>query len=573
MAKTWTRGVNSNSETLTDDDDIYPVHINELRTGINSPIKDVYGETYMATDYGIVGNGVVDDTAAIQALINSISIYPQGGGYIFFPKGAYKITTTIDIGNSVSIEGAGMTATYFVFSGSGDAFYIHENVFGSLFGTQLRNFAINCAGQTGNGHGIHFYNATANRVENVYVVNAQLDGIQFDHSSHYSIIRGCSMSSVGRDGYSIIENPDTFLVESNFAYYCGRNSYSTKTGSTYTEFIGNTAIASGACGFYVGSGHVTIVGNRILGVSRVDGDGIASGVYIGDFNSAGYCKVVGNEFFNETATNHPKHWIEEISGSDYNVITGNVLGHATIGTALNIVGTHTEVGINSYDTSVTPDPITAYGGVKITGAIKDVSGNELLLFSPATNAVNEVTVANQSTGNNPGFLASGADSSINLGINSKGTTGMIIFGDVQTAGVSLQNNQPICDGSKKELIKFTTAGANLAVNEITIANNGSGTAPIISASGDDTNVSLQLAAKGTTGAIFGTFPFAIGTTSPTANTILDLGGTTKAFLPPRLSTTNRDAISGPVAGMIAFNSTTNKLNVYGSVGWEAITSG
>lgn len=63
----------------------------------------------------------------------------------------------------------------------------------------------------------------------------------------------------------------------------------------------------------------------------------------------------------------------------------------------------------------------------------------------------------------------------------------------------------------------------------------------------------------------------LGTTSPNANAILDLTSTTKAFMPPRMTTTQRDNITGPTAGMMIYNTTTNKLNVY-TTAWEAVTS-
>lgn len=63
----------------------------------------------------------------------------------------------------------------------------------------------------------------------------------------------------------------------------------------------------------------------------------------------------------------------------------------------------------------------------------------------------------------------------------------------------------------------------------------------------------------------------IGTTTPDADAILDLTSTTKAFLPPRMTSTQRDAIPTPTAGMVIYNATTNKLNVY-TTAWEAVTS-
>jgi len=62
----------------------------------------------------------------------------------------------------------------------------------------------------------------------------------------------------------------------------------------------------------------------------------------------------------------------------------------------------------------------------------------------------------------------------------------------------------------------------------------------------------------------------IGTTA-NENAILDVASTTKAFMPPRMTTVQRDAIASPTAGMMIYNTTTNKLNIY-TTAWEAVTS-
>lgn len=62
----------------------------------------------------------------------------------------------------------------------------------------------------------------------------------------------------------------------------------------------------------------------------------------------------------------------------------------------------------------------------------------------------------------------------------------------------------------------------------------------------------------------------IGTTSPNANAILDLTSTTKAFMPPRMTTTERNAISSPTAGMVIYNTSTNVLNFYNGSTWGAV---
>jgi len=64
----------------------------------------------------------------------------------------------------------------------------------------------------------------------------------------------------------------------------------------------------------------------------------------------------------------------------------------------------------------------------------------------------------------------------------------------------------------------------------------------------------------------------IGTTSPNASALLDVTSTTQGLLPPRMTTTQRNAISSPAAGLMIYNTTTNKLNFYNGSAWEAVTS-
>ncbi len=64
----------------------------------------------------------------------------------------------------------------------------------------------------------------------------------------------------------------------------------------------------------------------------------------------------------------------------------------------------------------------------------------------------------------------------------------------------------------------------------------------------------------------------IGTASPDAAALLEVTSTTKGFLPPRMTEVQRDAISSPPAGLMIYNTTTNKLNFYNGTAWEAVTS-
>lgn len=62
-----------------------------------------------------------------------------------------------------------------------------------------------------------------------------------------------------------------------------------------------------------------------------------------------------------------------------------------------------------------------------------------------------------------------------------------------------------------------------------------------------------------------------GTFTDIPSARLIINSTSQGFLPPRMTTTERNAIASPVAGLMIYNTTTNKLNVFTTV-WEAITS-
>jgi hypothetical protein len=61
-------------------------------------------------------------------------------------------------------------------------------------------------------------------------------------------------------------------------------------------------------------------------------------------------------------------------------------------------------------------------------------------------------------------------------------------------------------------------------------------------------------------------------TSATASAALEINGTAGGFLPPRMTTAEKNAISSPAAGLIVYDTTLNKLCVFTGAVWETITS-
>jgi hypothetical protein len=56
----------------------------------------------------------------------------------------------------------------------------------------------------------------------------------------------------------------------------------------------------------------------------------------------------------------------------------------------------------------------------------------------------------------------------------------------------------------------------------------------------------------------------------TASAILELSSNTKGFLPPRMTTTEKNAIASPAAGLMVYDSTLNLISVYNGTIWISL---
>lgn len=126
------------------------------------------------------------------------------------------------------------------------------------------------------------------------------------------------------------------------------------------------------------------------------------------------------------------------------------------------------------------------GGVQLVGdeSLLDSNGNELVSFSATASAINEVTLTNAALGNAPKLAATGDDTDINLALSAKGTGGIQLVGD-----------EALLDSNGNQFFRVVATAS--AVNELTATNAATANAPQLSATGDDTNIDLGLAAKGT----------------------------------------------------------------------------
>jgi hypothetical protein len=57
-----------------------------------------------------------------------------------------------------------------------------------------------------------------------------------------------------------------------------------------------------------------------------------------------------------------------------------------------------------------------------------------------------------------------------------------------------------------------------------------------------------------------------------ASALLDVQSTTKGVRMPNMTTTQKNAIASPAAGLMVFDTTLSKLCVYSGAAWQTITS-
>lgn len=147
---------------------------------------------------------------------------------------------------------------------------------------------------------------------------------------------------------------------------------------------------------------------------------------------------------------------------------------------------------------------------------------------------------------------------------------------VSTTAYSIQNNTYAVGLASGNTATVTT-GAGFYAAGPTVAATGTmttyyglylGSATVTGTLTNNWGVySADTAAKNYLGGTVG-----VGTTSPDASAILDAQSTTKGVRMPNMTTTQKNAISSPAAGLMVFDTTLAKLCVYSGSAWQTITS-
>ncbi len=310
-------------------------------------------------DFGAVGNGIVNDRAAIQAALDAA--YNAGGGEVYIPTGVYAVTGStsgndsgaLRVRDNVTVYGDGMGATTIkVIDGwNGKMTGVMRTPYGE--GTEnviVRDLTLdgNRANTTGKVDG--WFNGYApgqvGQDTNILLERIEIkdmSGYGFDpHEQTYNLtIRDSVSHGNGLDGFVADYIRGDSVYENNIAYDNDRHGFNIVTSTAGLLLRNNTAYENGSAGIVVQRGSedidlvsdVVIEGGQLYGNAKegiqikiTDGVNI-NGVSIHDngtngirvFGSTGIV-IEGNSIFNNSQSSHNSY--AEVRIQDYDETTG-----------------------------------------------------------------------------------------------------------------------------------------------------------------------------------------------------------------------------------------------------------
>jgi hypothetical protein len=221
-------------------------------------------------------------------------------------------------------------------------------------------------------------------------------------------------------------------------------------------------------------------------------------------------------------------------------------------------GSNTAVGLDALRTNVGSQN-TAVGRDALRGSGTGSTNNTAIGY----NALKSTT----SSGNTIGGLSGTGNTAVGSGAGSGITTGS---NNITVGGgdgiVTGSNNTLIGVNARVSTSSFSNAtviGYNAVAqgdNSTAIGNGAIAAANTIqlgSPSVTDVKTSGTITAAG----------MGLGVSAPNASAALEVNSTTKGFLPPRMTTLERDAIATPAAGLTVWNTTNTQLEVFDGSDW------
>jgi len=230
-------------------------------------------------------------------------------------------------------------------------------------------------------------------------------------------------------------------------------------------------------------------------------------------------------------------------------------------------------GVSTYYIGKTTTQIGLRANGQFSGDINTVAvGTDALANNKGINNVaigvsalqyNSVGIYNTAVGQNA--LQNATDSNnCAFGMGSLITLSSGYFNSAHgyNAGAYLVDGSSSFNGTFCTFLGCVTKAKNANDTNATVIGNG--------AVGNGSNTVVIGNTSVTTQTLWGSV--GINTLTPSASAALDVPSTTQGVLFPRMTTTQKNAISSPASGLVVYDTTLGKLCVRGASAWETITS-
>lgn len=305
--------------------------------------------------------------------------------------------------------------------------------------------------------------------------------------------------------------------------------------------------------------------------------------YISGITSGNVTTALGYTPYNAT---NPSNFISSITSGNVTTALGFTPSNDSL--VVHLAGIETITGQKTFSPTVTAASAIARG-TNLTPTLVAAANSDTLVgldinptftngsFTGVTNyglrVTGDTSVSKMSVGggaiNQYGVLdingssSSGANKGITFSI---GGSPLALFGvpgaNSQYANGSIANTDFVLRTipSSGRLLYAIGASGNVAMAILPTSNILIGTT---------TDAGFRLDVNGTTR--IGT-SLNIGGTTTDASAILQADSTTKGILFPRMTTTQKNAISSPATGLVVYDTTLNKLCVRAASAWETLTS-
>jgi hypothetical protein len=319
-------------------------------------------------------------------------------------------------------------------------------------------------------------------------------------------------------------------------------------GTTNIAFRGSIPVGTGRWNLFMeGTAANYLAGNTLLGTTTdagfkldVNGTARVQGLLTTTANASVNGVSVGRGSGNIATTTA----IGSSAGNANTTGAFNTFIGASAGATNSTANQNTFVGFNAGNATSTGGSNTIVG--TFAGQSNSTGANNIFI-GVNTGGSNTTGAANTFIGREAGFSNLTGSQNVMLGQNAGrfitgGSTANTISSNSIFIGI---NNKALADNQS---------------NQIVIGHD---------ATGLGTNTTVIGNSVTTTTALYG--DLVLGSTTPVASALLTMTSTTEGFLPPRMTTTQKNAISSPATGLVVFDTTLGKLCVFAGT-WQTITS-